>query len=253
MNQSTIQLYSPIQTLKAVDPNIWIVDGPVVSMAMYGLSIPFPTRMTMIRLNDGNLWCHSPIALTDQLKAEVDSLGNVRHLISPNKIHYASIQSWVDAYPNAIAWASPGVRDRAAQQKIPVTFHHNLEDTPPSNWEKDIDQLIFRGSRFMDEVVFFHRSSRTLILADLIENFELNKVSQPYFWLLKLAGCADPNGKAPIDLRMTFWGKKELARTCLKRILAWQPEKIILAHGRWYDHNGTAELQRAFRWLGNLE
>jgi hypothetical protein len=32
-------------------------------------------------------------------------------------------------------------------------------------------------------------------------------------------------------------------------MLAWQPERVILAHGRWYQHNGTAELRRAFRWL----
>ena len=101
----------------------------------------------------------------------------------------------------------------------------------------------------MEEVVFFHRKSRTLILADLIENFELNKVSQPLNWLLQLAGAADPDGKAPLDLRMTFVGRKELARRSLKKVLHWQPEKIVLAHGRWYESNGIAELKRAFRWL----
>jgi hypothetical protein len=50
-------------------------------------------------------------------------------------------------------------------------------------------------------------------------------------------------------VRMTFWGQKKQARSCLKRILQWNPEKVILAHGRWYENNGTAELLRAFRWL----
>jgi hypothetical protein len=31
--------------------------------------------------------------------------------------------------------------------------------------------------------------------------------------------------------------------------VAWQPERIILAHGRWYEKDGTEELRRAFRWL----
>ncbi len=78
---------------------------------------------------------------------------------------------------------------------------------------------IFRGSRFMDEVVFFHRNSATLILADLIENFDPNKVSQNFRWLLKLAGSTDPDGKAPPDLRLTFWGHRRkhvnlLSRCC---------------------------------------
>ncbi|WP_202947541.1 hypothetical protein [Nostoc punctiforme] len=104
----------------------------------------------------------------------------------------------------------------------------------------------------MDEVVFFHRNSTTLILADLIENFEPSKVSQNFGWLIKLAGSADPDGKAPLDLRLTFWGHKVQARQCIEQLLQWQPERIILSHGRWYAANGAAELRRAFRWLGDF-
>lgn len=249
MSHSAIELYEPINTLKPVDEDIWIVDGPIVRMAMYGTSIPFPTRMTIVRLSNGELWCHSPIELNQELKAQIDTLGSVRHLISPNKIHYAHIGTWAKAYPEATAWASPGVRDRAAQQKIKVTFHADLEDEPPLQWAVDLNQLVFRGSRFMDEVVFFHHRSATLILADLIENFEPDRIAKTFHWLLKLAGSADPDGKAPLDLRMTFWGQKDQARRCLKRLLQWEPKKIILSHGRWYKHDGTAELHRAFRWL----
>ncbi|HEY9872635.1 MAG TPA: DUF4336 domain-containing protein [Candidatus Obscuribacterales bacterium] len=249
MSNEAIALYEPINLLKQVDEDIWIVDGSIVQMAMYGAKVPFPTRMTIVRLSNGDLWCHSPTELTPELKAQIDSLGSLRYLISPNKIHYAHIGAWTSAYPEAVAWASPGVRDRATQQKIAVDFDADLEDEPPREWVADLDQLIFRGGRFMEEVVFFHRKSATLILADLIENFELNKVSQQLHWLLKLGGVADPDGKLPLDLRMTFFGKKEQARSCLQRILQWNPEKVILSHGRWYENNGTAELQRAFRWL----
>lgn len=249
MNQDAIALYEPINTLKPVDENIWIVDGPVVSMAMYGTTIPFSTRMTIVRLSNNELWCHSPTELTPELKVQIDAIGAVRHLISPNKIHYAHIATWAEAYPAATTWASPGVRERAARQNITVSFDADLTDEPPSQWAEQIDQLIFRGSRFMDEVVFFHRASATLILADLIENFEANKVAYPVRWLLKLSGSVDQDGKAPIDMRFTFWGRKAQARQCVQQVLQWQPEKVILAHGRWYKQNGTAELRRAFRWL----
>lgn len=249
MSNNAIALYEPINRLKEVGEDIWIVDGSIVEMAMYGTKIPFPTRMTIVRLSNGELWCHSPTELTLDLKAQIDSLGSLRHLISPNKIHYAHIAAWASAYPEAVTWASPGVRDRAAQQKIEVSFDADLDDAPPRQWGSDLAQLIFRGSRFMEEVVFFHRKSATLILADLIENFELNKVSQRLHWLLKLAGIADPDGKIPLDLQMTFLGNKEQARSCLNRILQWNPEKIIVSHGRCYKNNGTAELCRAFRWL----
>ncbi|MCD8487385.1 DUF4336 domain-containing protein [Oscillatoria amoena NRMC-F 0135] len=244
-----MKLYEPINTLKAVAENLWIVDGPVVRMAMYGTRIPFPTRMTIVRLNNGDLWCHSPIELTPELQPQIEALGTVKHLISPNKIHYAHIGAWSKAYPDAIAWASPGVRERAKQQKIEVKFQADLQEEPAPDWATELDQLIFRGSRFMDEVVFFHRTSSTLILTDLIENFEPQKVPWYYRWMLAIGGNVDPDGKTPRDLQFTFWGNQEQARQCFQQMLAWNPQKVIVAHGRWYENNGTAELNRAFRWL----
>ncbi|MFK8185980.1 MAG: DUF4336 domain-containing protein [Phormidesmis sp.] len=249
MGNDTITLYEPINTLKQVGIDIWLVDGPIVQMSMYGTKVPFPTRMTIVRLSNRDLWCHSPTALTQELKAQIDSLGSVRHLISPNKFHYVHIGTWANAYPEAIAWASPGVRDRTARQKVDVKFDADLDHKPPSQWAEDLNQLVFQGSRFMDEVVFFHRKSSTLILTDLIENFEPDKVSQRFGWLTKVVGIADPDGQTPLDLRMTFFGQKEQARSSLQQMLQWNPEKVLLAHGRWYEENGAAELRRAFRWV----
>ena len=64
-----------------------------------------------------------------------------------------------------------------------------------------------------------------------------------------MAGAADPDGKAPMDLRLTFFGGKEAARASFERMVAWGPERVIMAHGRPYDREGTMELRRAFRWL----
>ncbi len=201
MSHEAIKLYEPINTLKQVGEDIWIVDGPIVKMALYGISIPFPTRMTVVRLSNGDLWCHSPTELTLELKAQIDSLGSVRHLISPNKIHYVHIGAWASAYPEAIAWASPGVRDRAAHQKIEVAFEAELADEPPPQWGEDLDQLIFRGSRVMDEVVFFHRKSATLILTDLIENFEPDKVGK---WFRGCVAKRSKGEKKPVALTLAM-------------------------------------------------
>ena len=247
-----MKLYEPINTLKAVGEDLWVVDGPVERMAYLGASIPFPTRMVVVRLTNGDLFMWSPTEPDDRLRAEIDALGPVRHLVSPNKIHYAHIGEWKRLYPQAAAWASPGVRERAASQRIEIPFDADLGDKPNPAWEVDLDQLVFRGSRFMEEILFFHRGTRTLILADLIENFEPEKVAGAYRWLVRLAGAAAPNGKAPIDLRLTFLGGKDDARASLQRALSWKPERVIMAHGRWYDRDGTAQLRRAFRWLGPI-
>jgi len=244
-----MELYEPINVLKPVGEDLWVVDGPLVKMSFLGISFPFPTRMVVVRLKSRELFLWSPTELVEGLRSQIDALGLVRHLVSPNKLHYVHMPAWKATYPEAVAWASPGVRRRAASQHVEVSFDRDLLDEPDEAWREDLGQLVFRGSRFMEEVVFFHRKTQTLILADFIVNFEPEKVGGVYGRLVRLFGVADPDGKTPIDAKITFLGHKKEARSSFERMLAWQPQKVIMAHGRWYDREGTAELHRAFRWL----
>lgn len=237
--------YEPLYTLKPVAPAVWLADGGIIRF--YGL--PFPTRMVVVRLPDGGLWVHSPIALEGALPQELAALGPVRHLIAPNWIHYAWIGPWQAAFPEAEAWAAPGVRERAAQYGAQVTFPHDLCDGTPDAWGGVLEALRVPGSTLHREVVFFHLPSRTLILTDLIENFEPAKAAPWHRPLLALAGTRDPDGKAPIDMRWSFWRGREAARAAVEQMLAWKPERVLLAHGRWYPQDAEAELRRAFRWL----
>lgn len=236
--------YEPLDTPKPCGENLWVIDGP--SISFYGM--PFSTRAVVVRLASGQIWVHSPTRLTEALATQVEALGEVAHLIAPNWIHYAYVSQWQARFPAAQAWAAPGVAARAERKGMAVAFDHDLSQDAPVDWAGQIDQLIVRGSAVHREAVFFHRASRTLILTDLIENFEPAKVN----WVLRLAGRfagnLDPDGKAPIDMRQTFrQGREELAED-VRRMIAWDPERVILAHGRWYEKDGAAELRRAFRW-----
>jgi hypothetical protein len=244
-----MEIYEPLNTPKPLGEGLWVVDGPIERMAYLGGSIPFPTRMVVVRLGGGGLFLWSPTEPENGLRSRIEALGPIQHLVSPNRIHYAHVGAWKRAYPGATAWASPGVRERASAQRVEVAFDANLGDEPEPAWRDDLDQLVFRGSRYMEEIVFFHRGTRTVILADLIENFEPGKVGKVSGLLMRLAGSLDPDGKAPLDLRLTFLGHKRQARASFERMLAWKPEKVIMAHGRPYYGDGAAELRRAFRWL----
>lgn len=238
--------YSPLNVLKSVAPDIWIIDGPEIRFDYLGLKLPFPTRMTVIALPGGGLWIHSPIALCDALARQLLEIGPVRFLIAPNTIHYWWIAGWKRLFPDAVVHAVPGL-ERSARRAIPID--RVLDDQPPSDWAGVIDQAIVRGD-MLTEVVFFHLPSRTLVLTDLIENFEPKRTRNPFYrFILRLAGAADPDGKAPIDMQLTFWRHRKAVRAIVERMIAWDPERIIIAHGRWYEENGTAELRRAFRWV----
>lgn len=250
MFKNAISLYQPINLYKPFSEGIGIVDGSLVYMSYPGISffkIPFPTRMTVVKLTNGDLWLHSPISYEEGLARNLLAMGTVRHIVSPNKIHYSHIGAWKDAFPNAITWASPGVRERAQSQGIAVHFDRDLTQKPPEFWRDDLLQTVIPGS-FMDEVVFFHKASRTLILADGIENFELDRIKQPYRFLVWAAGAYHPRGQMPIDLRLTFRPKKREVREAITEIISWNPSRIILSHGRCIEHNVEAALRFAFRW-----
>lgn len=237
--------YEPLNVLKPAAPDVWIVDGPAIRF--YG--IPFSTRMTVVRLSDGSVWLHSPTFADPSLVEAVKSLGPVRHMIAPNWIHYAYIRDWQAVCPEAISWAAPGVAKRAAKKGVPLQFDRDLGGDAPEDWAGQIDQMIVWGSRYHREAVFFHRASSTLILTDLIENFESAYLPWWMRFLARQGRIIDPDGQMPIDMRMTFRGNEDKLRAAVERMIRWGPERVILAHGRWYDRDGVAELQRAFRFV----
>lgn len=238
--------YPPLNTLKPVAEDIWMVDGPMIRFGMAGFKMPFSTRMTIIRLRDGGLFIHSPTELTDALRAEVAGLGRVRHIVAPNRIHYWWIPEWHDAFPAADVWLAPKVREQAGDR---IGFGAaNLDGDCGYPWDGEIRTLPIT-SRFMTEVEFFHEASGSLILTDLIENFEARKLSWPWRWLALIGGVVHPDGGMPRDMRLSFSGRRPHLRAAVERMMAWQPRRIILAHGRCPEGDGARELRRAFRWL----
>jgi hypothetical protein len=67
--------------------------------------------------------------------------------------------------------------------------------------------------------------------------------------LAKGAKITDPDGQMPRDMRVTFCGNRDQLRAAVEWMIGWAPERIILAHGRWYARDGVAELRRAFRFM----
>ena len=249
MTANTSGLYEPLNTYKPVAPDIGIVDGPFEYLTMAGvrLPLPFTTRMTVVRLGNGDLFLHSPIAFDSALADLLRTMGKVRHLVSPNQFHYAHIGEWLRAFPHAVAWASPRVRERAHSRGIDVHFDRDVGVEPPQEWRAEIDQTAVPGGIF-GEIVFFHKDSKTLILADTIINLELDHIRQPWRFATKLTGMYYPRGQIFFGMRLPLFFQRRSTRAAAQKILSWQPERIILSHGRCFDSNGSAIVERIFGW-----
>ncbi|HUN99966.1 MAG TPA: DUF4336 domain-containing protein [Bradyrhizobium sp.] len=241
--------YPPLNTLKAVAEDIWIVDGPLIRFGAAGFKMPFPTRATIIRLDGGDLLVHSPTPLDAALRREVDRIGTPRWVIGPNRLHYWWIPDWHAAYPDAEIYLAPKTAEQAGAR---LDIHYQpLDRQSGYPWDRQIKTLPINGA-YMTEVAFLHAPSRTLVLTDLIENFEPEKSGSLLMrFLIWVGGVRDPDGCTPRDMRLTFLRNKPQVKGAIETLVDWDPERIILAHGRWYDRNGGAELRRAFRWILN--
>jgi len=237
--------YPPLDVLKPVAENVWIVDsGPQEAM---GLSLP--VRMTVVRLGNGDVWLHSPTRFNGELRRQIETLGPIRHLVAPNVAHWTHLKDWQVGCPAAKTSAAPNLRQRTQVQKEGLRLDRDLTDEPPDEWGAEIEQIVISGGAGFREVAFLHRPTRTLILTDLIQNLEPEKLTLGTRLFATLTGVKAPDGKAPAYLRLVVRLRRKEAKAAVSRIVAWNPERVIFSHGRWFEQDGTAKLKRSFAWL----
>jgi hypothetical protein len=221
-------------------PSLYSADGPTVPF----FGFPYPTRMAVARLSDGSVWVWSPVALTEELANEVQTIGPVRYIVSPNKIHHLFLNEWADRWPDARLYAPPGL----APKKPELRFDAELDDEPDPAWAADIDQVVFRGSFAMEEVAFFHRASRTAIISDLIQRHPESKMSGWKGMLMRLDGLVGEHGSTPREWRASFL-RRGPARAARKKVLGWNAERLLIAHGECAQTEATEIITAALSWI----
>jgi hypothetical protein len=198
------------------------------------------TRTTIVRLGDGSLFVHCPVALDPELKNEIDALGDVRAVVAPSLFHHLYVGQWIDAYPRATFWACPGLRDKRPDLKWTGT----LEGGPLRDWESDLDQAPLTA-RFEREIVFFHRKSKTLLCADAL----LNLSKHPARLTRAVAFLMQNNAPGKGWMERFAVRDHALGRRQIDRILEWDTDAILLAHGEPVRRDGRAIVRDAYAWL----
>ncbi len=237
--------YPPLDTPKPVAEGVWVVDGAPIPV----LGVPLPVRMAVLRLGGGDLLLHSPIRYGEGLRRALERLGRVRHLVAPNSAHWMFLPDWQRNCPDALVWAAPGLRGRAQVKRSGLRVDHDLGEVPPAAWAGEVEQAVVPGGLGFAEVALFHRASGTLLLTDLVLNLEPAKLPPLARPPLRLLGVTAPDGKAPAYLRRVIGMRRAEAARAAARLVAWKPERVVFAHGRWFERDGAAALRRSLAWL----
>jgi hypothetical protein len=197
----------------------------------------FGTRMTIVRVGDGGLVLIAPCPIDAALEAEIRALGQVRAVIAPNTFHHFYFLDALKRFPEAAAFLAEGVAEKLA---TPPAEARSLEEEPDAIWQQDLEQCRIGGAPKVNETVFFHASSGTLILTDFCFHFD----PPPNGWtgiFLRLAGA---HGKLAVSrLMRTMLKDRDIVRAAVARILEWDFDRIIVTHGT----NISADGKRRFR------
>lgn len=235
-------LKSSFNSMQAFAENVWIIGGPPVR----DMGLVFTTRMTIVKLSDDSLWVNSPVEVPFNTLKQIDGLGVVRYLVAATPRHVWRLTAWHTLFPEAQLWATRPTPFTLRKGILPLTGA--LSDEAPQAWASELDQLAFKGNPLIEEVVFFHKASRTVILDDLIQIHPAEKGKPFRNGLFRLEGVAAPYGGVPLDIRLTFTNRR-LARRSLEKLLSWDFDKLIMAHGPCIEKDAKTFAERSFRWL----
>lgn len=219
------------------DADLWSTE---YELAWQSGLVPIPVRMTVIRLPDGALVLHSPAPLSAALRAELDDLGRVGFIVVP-WAHGAFAQQAAQAYPLARLLAAP----EAPRRRSALPFHGSIADHAPESWSGLVESHLVQGFR-LNEVVLFHRRSRTLVITDLCFNIHHSRSGSARLFF-RANGMWQRFGPSRLIRRLAVSDRSALENS-LDRILRWEFERVVPGHGEVIEQGGRAALRAA--WLG---
>jgi Domain of unknown function (DUF4336) len=233
---------------KNLAPNLWTLDQPQLG---FGPASGIGSRMTVIKLASGGLFLHSPTRLDDETKRALDSIGEVDAVVAPSRAHHLFVGDYIKQWPSAKLYGPPGlvgdIKDLRARSgaRPDLKLDAVLGDEPQPQWAGDIEQHLFKGAPWLNEVVFFHRPTRTAIFTDLVFNVPADfKGAWLFYTIVGARGRFGPHRLIRRAIR-----DRKAARESVARILQWDFDRVIVTHGDVLESGGHEKFREAFSYL----
>jgi Domain of unknown function (DUF4336) len=216
---------------------IWIAERK-----LWFSGVRLRSRMTVVRVADGRLWVHSAGEPTPELCAELDRLGQVSWVVVPNRFHHIHAAAMKARYRDAqvIGPASATARN----QRVAVDVA--LDDERLPALVPELSPVALRGVPFLDETLFFHARTRTLIGADLMM-CGCPADHWTWRWTSRVLGQFQ-RYKAPPDVRWKTRGGPDVCRA-LDDIARLPLERILVAHSDPIEDRPIEQLEEAWRFV----
>lgn len=223
----------------------------LVNVAAWVWTMTFPLKMlgvdirrvvTVMELEGGKLLVHSTAPFESEDVAAIRALGEPVWLVDALLRHDTFATEGRAAFPEARYFAPPGfdAGEGIATESLVA---------PPAEWVGEIDVLAVEGAPDFGEIVMLHKSSRTLVVGDLVVNFPGDEGlwSKLMFKLGAVGGHTQPGVTRPF--KHAIQDEAAFLKS-LETILSWDFERIVGGHGEPVLTDAKAKLRKAFSDAG---
>lgn len=223
---------SQLAGLRRLGDGLWTIDLP---HSMKGIDLG--ARTTIVKLPSGGLFLCSPGPFEEAQFRAVEALGNVEAIVAPNCFHHLYLARAKERFPDARVFLAPGL-----MEKVPTLPKGEvLGESAPDAWRGTLDQRLMRGTT-LNEVVFFHPSTRTLVLTDMA--FNIRKGGFLTRLAMKLNGGFGEFGTTRV-LKSTFRDEAAVEAS-VESLFAWDFDRIIVGHGDILEAGGKEAMRNAY-------
>jgi hypothetical protein len=224
--------------LREVAPDLFTAEDLLALPA----GVKMPVRMTAVRLPRGGLLVHSPLALTDVRLVSVARVDAVEYLVAPSCLHHRFVGPWVARFAGAKLYGAPGL----ARKRKDLTLAGVLGQGDPPPWAAVLDQILIEGAPGINETVFLHRPTGSLLVSDLLFN-----ILQPANLVTRLAlTVTGTNGRLAMSrLWRRYTKNRQALKASIERVLAWDFQRILPSHGEVLEGpDVAARARQALAW-----
>ncbi|MEZ4338719.1 MAG: hypothetical protein R3B82_19040 [Sandaracinaceae bacterium] len=168
----------------------------------------------------------------------------MRHLLAPSAMHHVFLDAASARYPAATVHAPPAL---VAKRPKGARRHDPRAGRTPSPFSAGIETLTVAGVPKVDEVILFHRPSRSLVVCDLVFHVhEARGWISPLFF--RLIGAWRRVQQGPLWRSLTK--DRAAAERSLEPMWGWDFDRVIVAHGRILEGpDAKARLAEGLRWM----
>jgi len=193
-----------------------------------------PVRSTLVHL-DGKEILISPGSKIP--RETYDPKWPITDIVASNLFHLAGVPKAASIYPQAQLWGVTGCPAKRGDIQWSKELH---EESWP--YQNDLPLVTLQGVTKINEVLFFHPNSRSLIVTDLC--FNMKGIPGIGAWLiLNLFGTYDQFAMSRFFAR--YVTDRKAFELSLQKVFSWDFDRIVVSHGQNIESNGKEILQNA--------